>query len=166
VNRTLDTIDINSEDSVTFLTGCGAQFIISVKHADKVKNYRWHRDSHGYIYRHRYIDGKDRPVRLHREIACAPPDKDVDHINGLKTDNREENLRICTRRENVWNTPRKTTNTSGHKGVDYVVDKKKFRARIRIKGKRLNLGYFSSVEEASRAYVEAALVHHGEFSKI
>jgi len=166
LNQIKETIEDNAKDCVTLVTGCGTPFIVNIKHASGVKNYKWCKDSHGYIYRHRYINGKDRPVRLHRELVSAPSDMDVDHINGRKNDNREENLRICTRRENVWNTSKKTTNTSGYKGVDYVVSKKKFRARIRIEGKRLNLGYFNSAKEASRAYARATSLHHGEFSKL
>ncbi len=57
------------------------------------------------------IDGKYRNFKIHRVIAyifCERPTNDfsvldVEHINAIKTDNRVENLRWCTRKENMNN---------------------------------------------------------------
>ena len=53
------------------------------------------------------IDGKYVQFGVHEVIAFAGgldllgEDKEVNHINGIKTDNRIENLEITTRRENI-----------------------------------------------------------------
>lgn len=40
----------------------------------------------------------------------------------------------------------------------------KYRSSIRLKGKRLFLGYFNSAQEAHEAYIRAAIKFHGEFA--
>jgi len=73
----------------------------------------------------------------------------VDHIDGDKTNNSLTNLRWCTRQENQRNLPINKTNTSGVKGVTFA--NKKWRAQIRIDGKKIHLGLYETIEEASRA---------------
>ena len=66
--------------------------------------------SDGYMLLGRKVDGKNKYFRMHRIVAAAwlePPlfhdMKEIDHINGVKTDNRVENLRWVTRQENETN---------------------------------------------------------------
>ncbi len=87
----------------------------------------------------------------------------VDHINGIRNDNRWVNIRDATNTENQWNSHPHKENKSGFKGVDYHKKNKKWRSSISIKGKRIYLGYFHTPEEASAAYEAAALELHGEF---
>jgi hypothetical protein len=95
---------------------------------------------------------------------------EVDHINGLKNDNSDENLRICTRRQNSYNVKKKSSIngiecSSTKKGVNLVKGSNKWRSRITINGKRLYLGLFNSEEEAGAAYNKVARKLHGEFFK-
>ena len=75
----------------------------------------------------------------------------LDHINSNKLDNRLENLRIITHRENVTKDIKKNLPI----GVD--IRGKKFRARIDLNGNRTHLGYFFTPEQASEAYQKALL---------
>jgi hypothetical protein len=89
--------------------------------------------------------------------------KEIDHINGVKDDNKIENLREAERYENMWNRDKPSTNTSGYKGVDWDRQKMKWRARCRLDGKRKHLGFFDTKDMAAEAYKMFAKNNHGEF---
>lgn len=77
------------------------------------------RDTMGYYCVHFYLDGSRITQKVHRIVARAflpntESRPNVNHKNGIKTDNRVENLEWCTQKENVrhaWrtglSTPRK-----------------------------------------------------------
>lgn len=85
----------------------------------------------------------------------------IDHIDMDRSNNRIENLRECTQSQNLANTRRLSTNTSGFKGVSRVSGSAKWRATI---GRR-HLGVFDTPEEAHAAYVAAAKKKFGEFAR-
>ena len=72
----------------------------------------------------------------------------IDHINGIKSDNRLENLRLVTSQENSKNQKRRSTNTSGVTGVHWHNGKKKWRACITVKRKQKYLGAFIDKKDA------------------
>lgn len=91
--------------------------------------------------------------------------KTVDHINGNKKDNRIENLREVTQQQNTFNSIKKSTNTSGIKGISWHKQCKRWRAECCINGKNFYLGLFDSIEEA-RIYLNKKREElHGEFAK-
>ncbi len=67
-----------------------------------LKNYKWSNNGVGYVQG--WIDGKY--WLIHRFIMKAIKGQEIDHINRDKLDNRKENLRFCTRRENCLNSDR------------------------------------------------------------
>lgn len=75
------------------------------------------------------------------------PVGDVDHINQDSLDNRWANLRECSHAENGRNQKKYTNNSSGSTGVIQRANGR-WRARIFIQGKHINLGTFDSFEEA------------------
>lgn len=84
----------------------------------------------------------------------------VDHINGDCLDNRLVNLREVTHAENHQNRRKPNAGTKvGMLGVDYK-EGQGYRARITLNGKQNHLGYFSTADEASKAYVEAKRAVH------
>lgn len=70
------------------------------------------------------------------------PENQIDHINGIKNDNRFCNLREATMSNNMMNRGIFKNNTSGFKGVSYKG--KKWRARCTVNKKQYNLGIFST----------------------
>ena len=87
--------------------------------------------------------------RLIMEAFVGPSDKDVDHINRIKTDNRFENLHYCTRTENNLNRDW-VDNAKG-----YYSDRKKWRAEFTFDGKKKHLGMFDNEHDARQAYLQA-----------
>lgn len=85
------------------------------------------------------------------------PDGLIDHINRVKNDNRIENLRESNPSNNAFNT--KETERRSETGLLGVsVDKSckgAFRAKIKIKGRQINLGSFKNAEDAHAAYLLA-----------
>jgi hypothetical protein len=111
-----------------------------------------------------------RCITVHRIVWCMVhgdwPEGEIDHINGNRADNRIENLRLVTRRQNALNIGLNAQNTSGYKGVHWCPSPKgrHWRAMIRSGGKRHHLGHFATAEEAYAAYCDAAKRLHGEFA--
>lgn len=101
---------------------------------------------YGFIFHHR--------LAFLAMTAKMPGINDqIDHINGIKTDNRFENLRIVDVRNNQNN---KTIHRNGKLvGAVFCEREKLFVSRIRVKNKRINLGHFKSEIEAHEAYMEA-----------
>jgi hypothetical protein len=94
--------------------------------------------------------------------------EEVDHINGIRSDNKRENLRLVHHSENCSNIRKssKTRLTCKYKGVHYDITKKKYRARITSKGVTHHLGFFDEAEDAAREYDRAAIIYFGQNAKL
>mgnify|MGYP006297276705 CR=1 FL=1 len=116
----------------------------------------------GKQYRYIRINGKlyaeHRLVFLY--LYGEWPPCQVDHINGVRDDNRISNLRLApnNQADNMQNIRMHSDNLVGAKGVSKLRDK--FRARICVGYKTLHLGTFSTAAEATSAYETAAKKHH------
>ena len=80
----------------------------------------------------------------------------LDHINGDRLDNRIENLRKATKKQNACNQ-------KAAKGYYFSKRNKKWRAAIRLNGKSKHLGLFDTEQQAREAYLRAKEKLHGEF---
>jgi len=118
-------------------------------------------------YRSVGIDGgKQRANRLAWFWMTGQwPERLVDHENGVKNDDRWDNLRHATKGQNNSNSRLKSNNRSGYKGVVYRKSMGKWTAQITVKRMHKHLGTFDTPEAAHAAYVSAANRDHGEFAR-
>ena len=124
-----------------------------------------HERHNAYGYTSIKIMGKQ--ILTHRAIwALATNDwpKDVlDHVNGMRDDNRLANLRAATQSQNLCNRGAQSNSISGFKGVS--PHQGKWCARVARLGKTIRKTGFDSPEEASAAYYSMAKHLHGEFAR-
>jgi len=92
------------------------------------------------------------------------PESDIDHINCNRSDNRVENLRLATKKQNQGNKCKKAGKTLP-KGVQHVARTGRYQAFIQSDRKSCNLGTFDTPDDASRAYAAAARRVFGEFAR-
>lgn len=92
------------------------------------------------------------------------PREDIDHINGIRHDDRVSNLRTISKSGNMQNrSVLSSTNSTGFVGVYKRRDN--FSAEIRLNRKVIYLGMFPTAKEASSAYVEAKKKFHVDWRR-
>jgi hypothetical protein len=156
----------------------GADFLIDEEDYHYYQQHNWHIDDNGYVYRAKHVKRDNgtvftKHIKYHREILILHghdiEGKIVDHKNIDPSDNRKENLRYgITYGQSLQNQHRRKDNTSGYKGVNYrnTPYRKNWRARIKVEGKEIGLGFYYTAEEAAYAYDCAALKYYGEHAFI
>jgi hypothetical protein len=129
--------------------------IIDLDDVDRATAFNWHAKGSGHYVYAVAQNGESRQS-LHRLIADAPADKDVDHINGNTLDNRKCNLRVCEHGENMRNRRQDPEVTATRKGCWFDRRTQRWWAQIVRGGKRIRLGSYHTEEEAKAAYQAAA----------
>ncbi len=97
-----------------------------------------------------------------------PPTNEIDHINGIRSDNRFSNLRDVSNVENGRNRTISTRNSSGVNGVHFHKKSGKWAAKIGDKGQSVWLGEFDVLEDAiaARQAAERKLGYHEGHGKM
>ena len=104
-------------------------------------------------------NNKKKKIKIHRLIAYAylnldinNPKEMIDHIDGNTQNNNLFNLRIVNNTQNQWN--------NNCYGVSFRKDNNKYRARICVNNKLIDLGSYEKEEDARKAYLDAKLIYH------
>lgn len=101
---------------------------------------------------------------MHHRIELGSLPYRLDHVDRDCANNRIDNLRPATPSENGYNSGLNSANTSGFKGVNWHKQNKKWVAKLKVDGRHIHVGYFSTPEQASIAREKAANDLHGAFA--
>jgi hypothetical protein len=93
------------------------------------------------------------------------PDEEMDHEDVNPANNKWDNIRPATRKQNGANRQLFKNNTSGWKGVSWAAASGKWFSAIKVDRKTKNLGYYDCGAAAHFAYLVAADKAFGEFAK-
>lgn len=118
----------------------------------------------GYAVRGERTGGRQRLVKMHREILGLPRDfdgREGDHKNGNRADNRRENLRIVTVAQNRQNRRLRVDSTTGVRGVTRIPSAQgpRYKVRAWVDGRRRTFGSYATLEEAAMVAREVRLRH-------
>ena len=136
----------------------GGVAIIDDKDYELICRYAWYNFG-GYA-----TSTGSKMIKMHRLILSPEDNKEVDHINTDRLDNRRCNLRECTHAENMRNKRKRIDSTSKYKGVCLHKPSGLWAANLCINGTIISLKYHKTEKEAAAAYDVAAKKHHGEFA--
>lgn len=133
---------------------------VSLDKLELVKKYKW------YLMNNDYVSSRSfgKPVLLHRIIMNAEKYEVIDHINRIRTDCRNENLRSCTTSQNCMNTSLSKRNTSGTTGVWFSKRSGKWQTEIFANGKKYRLGAYKRIEDAIEARKQGEAKYFKEFA--
>lgn len=125
--------------------------------------------NNGYRYIRHMFDGVKSTYTAHRLAWWFTtgkwPDGDLDHIDGNRDNNRWFNLRLVTRSQNNMNRHfLGSRNKSGHLGVGWMPNRKKWRVRITVDARIIHLGHFANKDDAIAARRAAEVRYFGEYS--
>ena len=160
-----NTYDITSyEYGVGWTTNTNKEFYFDLEDYDKIKNYCWYEaKSHkGYSALKTHLPDTKKCIKMHQLLGYSG----YDHENRNSFDNRKENLRLCTAKENNRNQNRQWNNTSGFTGISWNKANSKWEVYIDVDGKRIKLGMFH-VDDKNNAIVtrlRAEKEYFGEFA--
>lgn len=134
-------------------------FYFDLEDYDKIKEYCWY--SYGGYIKTKENDTQ-KTISLHRFLMSPAPNQVVDHINHIPQDNRKNNLRICTQRENVINHKRRKDNTSGKTGVSYNSTENRWIVHIKV-GDKIISKSFKNKEDAIQERIKLEQMYYKEF---
>lgn len=116
---------------------------------------------------YRQITIKGRQYSSHRlawlYVYGSFPKGCIDHINGIRTDNRIDNLRDVDEQTNLQNLRKsRKNNKTGYLGVCWDKQQNSYKAAVKKNGKSFHLGYFDDPKIAHEAYIQAKRkIHEG-----
>mgnify|MGYP003526789853 FL=1 len=119
-------------------------FLIDDEDWERIRPFNWVAHPAGYAYA--WID--ERMTLLHRYIMQTPNGMEVDHIHGIKWDNRKSQLRNCMPRENRMIRTEKRT-LAGWRNIRLATCG--YQVRFTRRPKAFHLGTYKTLEAAQQA---------------
>ena len=151
-----------------------AHILVSASMYGEVIKYKWYLGKHGYPVTYQSLDHVEKfgvGVKLHKMLLgyqawVANGGKKglvIDHINRDRLDNRLENLRICTPKQNSYNTSRRG-GKSKYKGVSPQGKTGKWIASVTKDGKKHEIKDIASERDAAVIYDMMAESLFGDYA--
>ena len=140
---------------------------VSDNRFDNINQYKWSlsKSQSGKEYAvHNFWDGKNNLVSMHVFIMQPPAGMEVDHWDGDGLNNLDDNLRVCTKAQNMRNRKKPNINKYPYVGIHPIG--RKWRAVIGHDGTVTHLGMYWTPELAAQAYDKAALEFFGEYAHL
>lgn len=162
-HRKVNKYDLTGDFGVGYCSNSDSKFLFDLEDYETIKEYCWH-ESKGYVQTN--LPG-DKEIYIHRLIMkdhITNSNQVIDHIDRDPMNNRKDNLRVATQRDNARNRSAGKNNVFGVVGIRWVDRVKKWRALIMVDRKNINLGYYSSFDDAVRARLRGELRYYGEFA--
>ena len=159
--RKFNLYDLSGEYGIGYMSN-GKEFYFDLEDFDKIKNYCWIENGHGYI-----VTGAGKNYKTMHNVILPTQDGYIpDHIHGKlsRNDNRKSNLRPVTKSQNQMNISLKSNNKSGVTGVYWDSTNHKWKSALQACGKRYNLGTFVNFDDAVKARKEAEKKYFGKHS--
>lgn len=157
----LNLIDKHGLYGIGYCFNTKSKFYFDMDDYDKIKDFCWTECTrHGMqclVCTH--FENK-KTIMMHILLGF----KYYDHIDRNELNNRKYNLRPATPAEQCRNRTKHKNNTSGIIGVNWDKRSQKWRARVHINGKEINLSYFENKTDAIITRLEAEQKYYGEFS--
>ena len=139
----------------------GKVALVNDEDYDWLNQWKWHAYKNHSTY---YAGRNSKPrgnstIHMHRVILglTKGDGKITDHINRDGLDNRRANLRVVDYVISNRNHSGRKNNTSGHNGVHWHKQCRKWRAEIKVNSKRIYLGLFSNINDAIDARKQGEL---------
>lgn len=149
VDELRNALDYNPETGIfTWKASGKARFI--GKPAGRIDAGRKRSGYHRIKFRKRFLSAH-RLAWMH--VHGEWPEGEIDHINGIRHDNRLVNLRLATRQVN-------SHNRHGTKGYYFHKPSKKWRALMYVDKRQIHLGSFNDESSARDAHLKAKRIHH------
>jgi hypothetical protein len=133
------------------------RFVIDPEDIELAKEHIWSINKLGYI------KCTKCNILLHRLILNAPNNKIVDHIDGNPSNNKRNNLRFATHKQNSWNVKTSDKSILPVRGVYLVNDK--WKSEITRNGIKRNLGLYENIYDAVLSRIRAEYELYGQYSK-
>jgi hypothetical protein len=162
-NKKFNTYDLTGEYGIGY-TFKGEKFYFDLEDYDKIKDYCWSKRKDGYLYAKK-CDGNNKHILMHKLIISQI--YQIDHINGIRHDNRKINLRNANLEEinkNNRNKIKLRNNTSGVTGVIWHNRDSIWEVRIGVDNKQIYLGRNKDFNKAVDIRKAAEEKYFGEWS--
>lgn len=139
------------------------KWLFDLEDYELIKSYYWSNHNGYAIAKYKELGTTVTMTRIILGLKTGDK-RQVDHINHDITDNRKQNLRICTNQQNNMNKGIIKSNKSGVTGVGWDKQKNKWCAQIKIGQRHIHLGLFNNFNDAVNVRKQAEEKYFKEYA--